>query len=89
MYLLIPVLLSGSVSGINGVPVYPDPDSQSGFRRAKMAHRSRNKFINLMFLYAGYSLLTAEGFFFSLDFWRPGDKYIAIFNQKRKEKKIS
>ncbi len=46
---------------------YPDPDSQSGSRRAKMTHKDRKKSINFIFLSAGCSLLRAEGFPCSLD----------------------
>jgi hypothetical protein len=47
---------------------YPYPDSESGYRRAKMTHKNRIFFRNFMFLSAGCSLLRAEGFFCSLDF---------------------
>jgi hypothetical protein len=47
--------VSGSLSGFGfGIG--------SGFRRAKMTHRSR-KLRNFMFLSAEYSLLRADGFF--------------------------
>jgi hypothetical protein len=39
--------------------VDPDPDSESGSRRAKITHKSRKKFKNF--------LLRAEGFFSNLD----------------------
>ncbi len=51
----------------------PDPDSQSGsrFMRAKMIQKNGKKFRNFMFWSAGCSLLSAEGFSFSLDvLWR-------------------
>jgi hypothetical protein len=44
---------------------YPDPDCESGWRRAKMTHKHRKKLIN--FMDAGCSLLRAEGFSSSLD----------------------
>jgi hypothetical protein len=44
---------------------YPDPDCESGSRRAKMTHKHRKKLIN--FMDAGCSLLRAEGFSSSLD----------------------
>ncbi len=45
----------------------PNPDSESGSRRAKMAHKSKKKFRNFIFVSAGCSLLTAEGFSCKLD----------------------
>jgi hypothetical protein len=44
-----------------------DSDSGSGSSRAKMTHKSRKKFRNLIFLSARCSLLRVEGFFCSLD----------------------
>jgi hypothetical protein len=46
--------------------VDPDPNSESGSRRAKMTHKSRTKLRNFMFWRAGCSLLRAEGFFCNL-----------------------
>jgi hypothetical protein len=44
-----------------------DPDPESGSRRAKMTHKSRNFFEKFMFLIVGWPLLRAEGFFCNLD----------------------
>jgi hypothetical protein len=46
--------------------VDPDPDSESGSRRAKMTNKSR-KNLKFMFLSVGWPLLRAEGVFCNLD----------------------
>ncbi len=46
---------------------YPDPDSESGSRRAKMTHKSGIFFLKFMFWSLGWPLLRAEGFFCNLD----------------------
>jgi hypothetical protein len=45
----------------------PDPDSRSGSMWAKIIHKNRKKFINLIFWSAGCSVLRAIGFSCSLD----------------------
>jgi hypothetical protein len=46
----------------------PDPDSESGSRRAKITHKKRKKVRrNIMFCSAGCSLFRAEGFSLNLD----------------------
>ncbi len=44
---------------------YPDPDSRSGSRGAKMTYKHRKRLLNLIFLSAG--CLRAEGFSCSSD----------------------
>ena len=45
----------------------PDPYSESGSRRTKMTHKSRNFFEKFMFWSVGWPLLRAEDFFCNLD----------------------
>jgi hypothetical protein len=53
---------------IRSVDPYPESESGSGSRRAKIIHIYRKKLRNFMFgKSAGCSLLRAEGFFCSLD----------------------
>ena len=48
-------------------PVDPDPYSESGSRRAKITHKSRNFFLKFKFWSVGWTLLWAAGFFCNLD----------------------
>jgi hypothetical protein len=59
-----------------------DPDSESGSRKAKMAHKNRKQLINFI---AGRSLLRAEGFSYSLEILYGGPG----ISLSKKGKKIS
>jgi hypothetical protein len=67
-------VLSGRVAdpdpdSIRSVDPDPDSESVSGSRRAKMTHKSRNKFVSSCF-----EVLDT--------LWRPRDRKIAVFDQK-------
>jgi hypothetical protein len=47
--------------------VDPDPDLESGSKRAKMTHKSRKKFVKVHVLKCWMASLRAEGFFCNLD----------------------
>ncbi len=61
------VLRVADPDSIGSVDPDPFPEFGSGFRGAKMTHKSRKKLRNIMFWSARCSLWRAEGFFCNLD----------------------